>query len=265
MGGGVYGGANYDAFEMWDANPVTRSFYFQDKMEYDDLVINLGLRWDKLEPNSKFADPTKSLGYYLDGEFVDPNTDGAEWGYFDALEDTILFLSPENASKKEKWSPRIGIGYPVTDMTAFHFSYGQFYQYPEFVYMYWYANSNGNSALPPSLNNLQSYINTNNSGSNIFGNSMYPFPYNLGDWYIPTVGSPNLKPETTIAYEFGLRTRISNDYVLSTTIFYKDMYDYIASTIYDADPTEYAIFENQDYANSRGFEISLQKLFSQKI
>ena len=43
------------------------------------------------------------------------------------------------------------------------------------------------------------------------------------------------------------------------------MYDYIASTIYDADPTEYAIFENHDYANSRGFEISLRKLFSQNF
>jgi len=158
---------------------------------------------------------------------------------------------------KRKWSPRIAFGYPITDRMAFHFSYGQFFQYPEYQNMYRLSNSNGYTGLPNELTN----ISNSSLLSNTFGNSFYPFPYGLNDWYIPPVGSPNLKPETTIAYEVGLRMQVTDEYVLRTTVFYKDIYDYIAAVIYDADPTEFSVFENMDYGNSKGIEFTLQRLF----
>tara|TARA_B100001029_G_C15032187_1_gene437719 strand:+ start:1 stop:1296 length:1296 start_codon:yes stop_codon:yes gene_type:complete len=250
---------------------------------------------DRLEPNSLMPNPEKPLAYWFEGDsFTDQNENGiwdegeefidcqnngyyngpglsgagdicSDWGFMtemdlneDGVTDTLIFQYPSKAKNKTKFSPRIGIGYPITDNTAFHFSYGQFYQYPEFAYLYWYANSNGYSDIPESISNIQGEID--GIGSGVFGNNMYPFPYDLGDWYIPTVGSPDLEPETTIAYEFGLRTRPTADYLVSFTVYYKDMYDYIASVVYDADPTEYARFENMDYANSKGFEISISQL-----
>ena len=295
LSGGIYGAQNSQSVELWDANPITFSWYIQDKMEFSDLIINLGYRMDHLKPNSLKADPDKPLAFWYDGdEFEDTNGNGiwnenenftdcqgdgsyngsglgnagdgcSDWGFMsdvdldnDGIVDTMIFNYPEKAKNKTKFSPRIGIAYPITDNTAFHFSYGQFYQYPDFAYLYWYANSNGYSDIPEGISNIQSELE--GIGSNVFGNNMYPFPYDLGDWYIPTVGSPDLEPETTIAYEFGLRTRPTDKYLLSFTVYYKDMYDYIASTVYDADPTEYARFENMDYANSKGFEISLSQL-----
>ncbi len=34
------------------------------------------------------------------------------------------------------FSPRVGIAYPVTDNMVFHFTYGQFFQRPEYQTLY---------------------------------------------------------------------------------------------------------------------------------
>jgi outer membrane receptor protein involved in Fe transport len=260
LGGGPYGISSEPAFVIWEKKPEQRAFYIQDKIEFSDMIINVGVRWDYMDPNSRYADPTKKLGYFLNGQLVDPNTPGADWGYLEIARGDTTFVPAPKAKIKQKWSPRIGFGYPITDRTAFHFSYGQFFQYPEYQNMYRLTNSNGFEGLPPELNNIAGL-----AGVDVFGNSLYPFPYSLGDWYIPPVGSPNLKPETTIQYEFGVRTRVAQDYVFSATIFYKDIYDYIAAVIYDADPTEYSVFENMDYGNAKGIELTVQKLFSNNL
>ncbi|NQV38876.1 MAG: TonB-dependent receptor [Candidatus Marinimicrobia bacterium] len=266
FGGGPYGSASDPGFVIWEKTPEQRSFYLQDKMEFSDLVVNLGIRWDYMDPNSRYADPTKKLAYLRDGEIIDfpDNLDSDDWGYLefadynnDGVPDSSWFVSAPNTKIKKKWSPRIAFGYPITDRMAFHFSYGQFYQYPEYQNMYRLSNSVGYSGLPNELTNI-----SNSSGLSTFGNAFYPFPYGLNDWYIPPVGSPNLSPESTIAYEIGLRSQISDFFVLRTTMFYKDIYDYIAAVIYDADPTEFSVFENMDYGNSKGLEFSLQKLFN---
>ena len=52
---------------------------------------------------------------------------------------------------------------------------------------------------------------------------------------------------------------------MSMTIYYKDIYDLISATIYDADPAQYSLYENHDYANVRGFELELRKNFKNNI
>jgi outer membrane receptor protein involved in Fe transport len=45
--------------------PVFAAFYVQDKIEYNDLIINVGLRYDYIDvDNLEFADPT-DLNYQL--------------------------------------------------------------------------------------------------------------------------------------------------------------------------------------------------------
>ena len=266
IGGGYYGTSSDPSFILWEKKPEEQSFFFQDKMELKDLVVNLGLRYDKLDPKSFFADPTLNLGYRYDGETYETSDltaipfsafeDGlVEWGY---INDDGTFSPPDNASVKKFWSPRIGIGYPVTENTAFHFNYGQFIKYPDYNYMYDYSNSNGIAIGGV----IDGYSGNGETFANLMGNSMYPFPFNLGDWYIPPVGSPNIKPEKSVQYEFGLRTLLTPEYFFTLTMFYNDRYDYISANIYDADPTEYAVYENMDYGNSKGFEIGLSKLFT---
>ncbi|HIC38925.1 MAG TPA: hypothetical protein EYO79_05570, partial [Candidatus Marinimicrobia bacterium] len=264
VGGGYYGKSSDASFILWEKEPIESSFYIRDKMEFSDLVINVGIRYDILDPKSEYADPTKNIGYRYDGQVLETSdlnsidfdafaAGAVEWGY---INEDGSFSPPDKATVKSQWSPRIGIGYPVTDNTAFHFSYGHFFKYPDYEFMYNYTNSNGlgGEGVPGGLSNISSQ-----NLFDMFGNSMYPFPFNLGDWYIPPVGSPNIKPERAIQYEFGLRTMLTPEYLMTLTLFYNDRHDYISANIYDADPTEYAIYENMDYANSKGFELGLRK------
>jgi len=270
VGGGYYGKSSDASFILWEKEPIESSFYIRDKMEFSDLVINVGIRYDILDPKSEYADPTKNIGYRYDGQVLETSdlnsidfdafaAGAIEWGY---INEDGSFSPPDKATVKSQWSPRIGIGYPVTDNTAFHFSYGHFFKYPDYEFMYNYTNSNGlgGEGVPGGLSNISSQ-----NLFDMFGNSMYPFPFNLGDWYIPPVGSPNIKPERAIQYEFGLRTMLTPEYLMTLTLFYNDRHDYISANIYDADPTEYAIYENMDYANSKGFELGLRKLFTQNF
>jgi len=274
IGGGYFGNSGDPSFIMYEHQPESQSWYIQDKIEYNDVVVNIGLRMDKLDPKSNYPDPTRELGYYYSdgsetvwiepsdvGSLTDENANNLEWGYLNRDDSgTITGGTPApDAEIKSQFSPRLGIGYPITDKVAFHFSYGHFYQFPDLYYMFNYGNQEGNGIMAPGWSGNANTMAQNN---NLYGNSLFPFPYNLSDWYIPEVGSPNVSPQRSVQYEMGLRAWIGKHYVVSTTLYYKDLFDYAASRIYDADPQQYAVYENMDYANSRGFEISLEKLFS---
>ena len=42
-------------------------------------------------------------------------------------------------------------------------------------------------------------------------------------------GNPNLDPETTVAYELGLKTQFTPNDVLTVTAYYKDIFDYVST------------------------------------
>ena len=274
IGGGFFGNSSDASFLMWSHKPRSQNWYIQDKIEFSDIVINVGFRYDRLDPNSTYPDPSRELGYeYTDDNgvehIVEPSTlillsenehKTLVWGYLDRDNEGEIssFETAPKAPVKDRWSPRLGIGYPITDRTAFHFSYGQFYQFPDLINMYNYSNHQGYGGVPPGWSNAANTM----AQDFLYGNPYYPFPYNITEWYIPEVGTPNVNPQRSVQYETGLRTRIGNQFLLTINLYYKDMFDYIASRRYDADPSQYAIFENMDYANSRGLEISFQKLYS---
>ena len=276
IGGGPFGNTSDANWIMYEFEPEETSFYIQDKMEYKEFIINIGLRYDALKPNSHYPDPSRKLLYEYNDQAYEPSDlsqlseeqmQDAEWGYAALDEDEIPIIDSDGnykfeeapwAGKKEKWSPRIGFGYPITDNIAFHASYGQFFDYPNLSSAYAYTNSNGASGLAPGLTG----INVDNFN---FGNSYSPFPVNTADFYIPAIGSPNVRPERTVQYEFGFRSFIAETYIMSMTVYYKDIYDLISATIYDADPAQYSLYENHDYANVRGFELGLRKNFKNNI
>ena len=92
-------------------HPVFGAIYLQDKIEYSDLVINAGIRYDYINTDNKnFIDPAfpdasinKQTGAINPAGFVDVAS-------FSAL------------------SPRIGLSFPVTDRTVFHTQFGKFVQ-----------------------------------------------------------------------------------------------------------------------------------------
>jgi outer membrane receptor protein involved in Fe transport len=91
--------------------PAFASAYIQDRMDFSDLVVNVGLRYDYINTNAFVPiDPTRP-------ELTrDPVTNE---------------VHPEGLRKSTPFnslSPRLGIAYPVTDRTVFHVQYSKLVQ-----------------------------------------------------------------------------------------------------------------------------------------
>ncbi len=92
-------------------HPRFASAYIQDKFEFQDLIINAGLRYDNI-----FMD---------DWTFNDP--------YRPALDVTDYSIFNSGLGKGKTFTylePRLGFSFPVSDRTVFHLQYGQFIQPP---------------------------------------------------------------------------------------------------------------------------------------
>ena len=91
----------------YDKDATFFSAYLQDKIEYNNFIINAGVRYDYFNPNAE---------------------------YF------VNFLNPEGetakAPAKHRVSPRLGVAFPITDRGILHFSYGHFYQMPTLRRLY---------------------------------------------------------------------------------------------------------------------------------
>jgi len=91
--------------------PKEYAAYVQDKMEYDIMIINAGLRLDYFDPHSELPadlrNPTNNPGFAGAGQRV-------------------------KTSAKSQISPRLGVSFPITDQGIIHFSYGHFFQIPSF-------------------------------------------------------------------------------------------------------------------------------------
>ncbi len=100
--------------------PLELSAYIQDKMEFESLVLNIGVRYDYFNSNSVYStnrDYPSPYGKNIPS-YIDKNALLAE------------------APAKHMVSPRIGLSFPITDKGIIHFSYGHFYQLPPYAYLY---------------------------------------------------------------------------------------------------------------------------------
>jgi outer membrane receptor protein involved in Fe transport len=99
-------------------HPKDLSFYVQNKYEKDQLVVNAGLRYDYINSETEIlADEANPLLYAVGG-------------------DTLTSKDLKSGKSHNKLSPRIGIGFPVSDRTQFHANYGIFYQQPNLEDLY---------------------------------------------------------------------------------------------------------------------------------
>ena len=113
-------GTNTASHTAYVKFPEEISAYLQDKMEFESLILNVGLRYDYFWARSQHAPdifvPTPNSPTLPPD--VDPNS--------------VLAA----ASPKHQWSPRLGVSFPITDRGIIHFSYGHFFQMPPFQYLY---------------------------------------------------------------------------------------------------------------------------------
>jgi outer membrane receptor protein involved in Fe transport len=99
----------------YNKKPFEISAYLQDKMEYDIMIINAGVRFD-------YFDPQSHLPADLRNPRNNPSFPGANQ-YVDA-------------SPKYQFSPRLGVSFPITDKGILRFSYGHFFKIPNFENLY---------------------------------------------------------------------------------------------------------------------------------
>jgi hypothetical protein len=98
--------------------PIIAGFYLQDKVEFQDFILNLGLRWDYFKADHfRFKDPEDIYAFGPRPTRLD--------------EEDLEDMPSENYL-----SPRIGFAYPVTEKTVFHAQYGIFRQIPRFFDIY---------------------------------------------------------------------------------------------------------------------------------
>jgi outer membrane receptor for ferrienterochelin and colicin len=107
----------YENQGPWDPNPfgdgyiyhpITGAVYLQDRADFEDLVMRMGIRLDYLDANA--------------------------WKRL--YPDSLLRQDTVKVDMKFRFSPRFGFSFPITDRIKYRFSYGHFYQTPKFVYLY---------------------------------------------------------------------------------------------------------------------------------
>ena len=101
-----------------DVTPMETAVYVQDQMEFSDLIVNVGLRFDAFNAGADKGlwDVSESGDRMWEDQTINP---------FDP--------SKRRATEtKSKLSPRLGLSFPVSDNMAFRYSYGSFFQRPTF-------------------------------------------------------------------------------------------------------------------------------------
>ena len=109
--------------------PFEFAAYIQDKIEYDYLIVNVGLRYDYVDPKATM--------------WPDIN----RFGYFDENNNWILAEEVE-VEPKTQFSPRIGLAHPITEDAVLHFAYGHFFQIPDYNSLYYNISKDLSTALP---------------------------------------------------------------------------------------------------------------------
>ncbi|MGB5530736.1 MAG: TonB-dependent receptor, partial [Ignavibacteriaceae bacterium] len=205
--------------------PILGYAYLQDRFELEDLVINLGVRVDYYDYNTLILrDPTLPFAGGID----EKNYDLGSPEYNSAAGEGVYGDFKEKEIELEI-SPRIGLGFPITESTTFHAQYGRFIQNPALIDMY-----NG----PLALDDLKIDDARNaNSGS--------------------------IVKEATTQYEIGFRQMLGNNAAMNLTLFYKNIKGLINRGLqfFAREPNgerfEYYDAQNTDFGTSKGIAFSL--------
>ncbi len=112
--------------DKYENEPVEASAYIQDKIEFEDVIINIGLRFDYFDSRGEILkDPSDPNIYAPLRPGLDSLTLSERESYF-----------YKDAKPKFQLGPRFGIAYPISASGVIHFSYGHFLQVPPFLYLF---------------------------------------------------------------------------------------------------------------------------------
>ncbi len=197
---------------IYTFNPKEFAFYIQDRIEFQGLIVNVGGRVD---------------GFDTDTELFEN-----EWDPLDEIKTEageLVELRPKRGKKvgmRFFFSPRVGVSHPVTENFAMHYSFGRFFQYPNYASLY------------------QDYNFTNYTAS-------------------PTIVTvrPDQDPIRSTNYELGAQWAINDMLLFNFTAYYRDVENYRVAryTLTTSENRGLTFQTTWGYADSRGIEIELSK------
>jgi len=216
--------------DIYSKSPEEKSFYIQDKMEFDAMVINLGVRFDSFDANTVYPsqrrNPANSSTYALKDSSGNP--------IYDADSNIVLDESRMSTYLKTKpvnqISPRFGLAYQLGNKAVLHFSYGHFFQMPSYSTMY------SNDAFLVGPTDFGTTMGNANLGADSLG----------------------LNAQKTVSYEIGLWQELTPSMGLEVNLYYRDIYDLLSVTAVSTyNQIRYGLYTNKDYGNVRGLELKL--------
>ena len=237
--------------------PIYYGGYLQDKIEYRDLILNLGVRLEVFDNNTTvlkdiyaprpiiragsvsgapggigadhavyFNDSGDVVGYRdLDGNFFD-----VEGSRVDALSivndlsgqvrptDEPISTAFEEYSPQATFMPRIGVSFPVTDRAVFFASYNVTSQRPS----------------ERAFTTFRSYEEITSQNSR--------------------TSNPKLKPERTVQYELGFRQRLGATTALTISGFYRTQENKVSNRRLIGGFPSYGTYLNADFTTTKGIE-----------
>ncbi len=204
---------------LYTKHPLEASAYIQDKIELKELIVNIGVRGDYFYPDGQVLNDPYDPNIYNP---VEP----AHIAMTLAQREAIWY---KKATPKLQISPRLGVAFPITDRGVIHFSYGHFFQIPNFDLLY--------------------------------TNPEYKFGQGTGNLGI--AGNPDLKAEQTISGEIGLQQAVSDDISFDITGYFRDIRN-LAGTATNLIPiyggaATYVQYVNSDFGFVKGIVLSVTK------
>ncbi|MFZ5515580.1 MAG: TonB-dependent receptor [Candidatus Zhuqueibacterota bacterium] len=222
---------NYREMQLID---IYRPWFGELGLNNDIYKVHPNFGAAYIQDNITFRGLIANLGlrfdYWFPGEYVDDAVKDPE--VITISDATRQAYTDETYSLfghrwKGRLSPRIGVSHPITDNQMLFFSYGHFSKMPrpQFVYA-----------------KLGRY-----SAKSTF----------------QKFGNPNLNPETTVAYELGLKHKFTENDVFTVTTYYRDIFDYVTTVSFRGSGRlagrSFITYMNLDYSRSRGVEIEYKK------
>lgn len=208
--------------------PFFGSGYVQSKLEYRDLILNVGLRYERID-----------IQEWRPENAEDPDRDSAnEW----LVEDTMVKTDP-----KDYLLPRVNFAFPVTDNTVFYAQYGKYVQMPRLSQIYLGTRVQSARTLPET----RSLYALGNFGVTFFAEPEKTNQYELG---IRQLLTDNFAFTITAFYK-DLLDQLRSSPILA---------DGESSNL--ATGTRYVSgWTNEDFGTTKGLELTLELRRTQRL
>ena len=199
--------------DLWHVHPAMGALYAQDRLEYEGFVAEAGARVDYWFPGKELEDAVADTS--------NGNVSNATREAF--YQDTGSLFGRR---VKAVFSPRVSVSHPIQNRDKLFFNFGQFTQFPSYIFVY-------------------SKLTSVSSAS------------------FPVLGNANLNPEKSVQFEVGGQHVFGNGAAAKVALFQKDIYDYPTSVRFRRQEgtviSDFFVYLNSDFSRARGFELEYEK------